>query len=85
MACEINIPISGSMETVLLKVREAIEKNGGSFTGDHQSGAFHLKIMGTIAGKYLSSGTGLQIIVEQKPLFISCSQIESFLLTKLNG
>ncbi len=85
MACEISIPVAASATDLFSKVKEAIEKNGGTITGDEQSGSFHIKIMGTIAGSYTTNGNTMKIIVENKPLFISCGQIESFLLSRLGS
>lgn len=85
MACEISIPLAASATDLFLKVKEAIEKNGGTLTGDEQSGSFHIKIMGTIAGSYTTDGQTMNIIVDNKPIFISCGQIESFLLSRLGS
>ena len=85
MACEISIPVAASAAELFMKVKEAIEKNGGTITGDELSGSFHIKIMGTIAGSYTTTGDMMNIIVENKPLFISCGQIESFLRSRLGG
>lgn len=85
MACEISIPIAASATDLFVKVKEAIEKNGGTINGDEFSGSFQIKIMGTIAGSYTTNGDTMNIIVENKPLFISCGQIESFLLSRLGS
>lgn len=85
MACEISIPVATSATELFAKVKDAIEKNGGTINGDEFSGSFQIKIMGTIAGSYNSNGDTMNIIVENKPLFISCGQIESFLLSRLSS
>ena len=85
MACEISIPVTASASDLFVKVKEAIEKNGGTVEGDESSGIFQIKIMGTIAGSYRTNGNTLNIIVENKLLFISCGQIESFLLSRLGS
>jgi hypothetical protein len=83
MACEIIIPLSGDLSGHMNKVRRAVEKNGGTFTGDEKSGSFRIQVLGLIAGSYQVSNNQLHLIVENKPLFISCSQIENFLISKL--
>lgn len=85
MACEISIPVAASATELFAKVKDAIEKNGGTINGDEFSGSFQIKIMGTIAGSYSTNGNMMSIIVENKPLFISCGQIESFLLSRLGS
>ena len=85
MACKISILVAAPASDLFFKVKEAIEKNGGTIDGDESSGSFHIKIMGTIAGSYTTNGNTMNIFVENKPLFISCSQIESFLLSRLGS
>jgi hypothetical protein len=80
MACEFSIPFTGDPMPVLDKVKSGIEKNSGSFTGDAQAGQFSIKVFGsTIAGSYTISGQNLQLVITGKPVFISCSQMESYL------
>ena len=85
MACEISIPLTASATYMFSNVKEAIEKNGGTLNGDQYAGSFNIKIMGTIAGSYTTYEHTMIIIVENKPLFISCGQIESFLLSRLGA
>ncbi|MBA2500553.1 MAG: hypothetical protein H0V30_12560 [Chitinophagaceae bacterium] len=83
MPCELSIPVPVNASDLFIKVKDAIEKNGGTVTGDEFAGSFYLKLMGTIAGSYTTNENVMHIIVENKPLFISCGQIESFLLSRL--
>lgn len=85
MACKISVPLTASAADLFLKIKNAIEKNGGTLNGDQYAGSFNIKIMGTIAGTYTTNEQTMDIIVENKPLFISCGQIESFLLSHLGA
>ena len=68
--CNFNIPFSGDPAEKLGKVRAEIEKQGGNFTGDEQSGKFDVTVMGnTVAGSYSSDGKNLSIIIDKKPFF----------------
>lgn len=82
--CNFTIPITGDHEVVFSKARAAIEKQGGNFTGDEQSGQFDVTVIGnTIAGSYTSDGDNLFFIIDEKPFFISCDVVENFLKSKL--
>ena len=83
-ACNFDIPFSGNPLETLDKAKVAIEKQGGNFTGDEQSGNFDLTVVGsTIAGSYKVMGNNLAIIIDTKPFFIPCDTVESFLKSKL--
>jgi hypothetical protein len=84
MACNFSLNFSGDANSVLSKVRSAIEKQGGSFNGDENSGSFNVKVMGTISGTYAVSGNQIDITINEKPMFIGCSQIESVLKSQLS-
>jgi hypothetical protein len=79
MACNFEIPFSGSVEEVIQKARTSILSQGGTFEGDSSSGRFQVSVFGTIAGTYTITGQTLSIRIDSKPLFISCNQIESVL------
>jgi len=86
MACEFSIPFSGAPEAVLAKARSAVQGQGGNFTGDGNSGAFDVTVMGnTIRGSYTVSGQTLQIRILSKPFFLPCSTIEGFLKNQLTS
>ena len=83
-ACNFNIPFSGSAEEILNKAKSAVESQGGSFTGDLNSGKFNVSLLSnTVAGSYIVIGNELQLTIDDKPMFIPCNAIESFLVKKL--
>lgn len=82
--CNFTIPITGDHNIVFSKARAAIEKQGGNFTGDDQSGQFDVTVMGnTIAGSYTVEGNDLIFLIAEKPFFIPCDLVESFLKSRL--
>jgi hypothetical protein len=82
--CNFSIPFSGSVEEVLNKARTAVEKQGGSFTGDANNGNFSISVFGTISGNYTVSGNQLNIVIEDKPMMIPCSAIENVLKNQMS-
>jgi len=84
MSCTINLPFTGTAETIVSKAKSAVEGQGGTFTGDNQAGSFSLSAMGSnIAGSYTVEGNMLNLLVTDKPFFVSCGMIESLLKSKL--
>jgi len=84
MACNFLVPIGGDADKILKKVQSSIEGQGGTFEGDADSGKFSLTVMSnTIAGSYKVIGSDLEMNIDEKPFFIPCSTIESFLKSKL--
>lgn len=77
--CSFSIDFSGSAQDVFSKAKAAVEKQGGSFAGDSNSGSFNINVFGNISGTYVVSGQQLQIIIEDKPMMIPCAAIESAL------
>lgn len=85
MSCKFKIPFSGSTQQVLNRARTAVEGQGGTFSGDESSGNFEVSVMSTIKGSYTVLGNELDIVIDSKPLFVSCGMIESFLKSKIGG
>jgi len=85
MSCKFKIPFTGSLEQSLNKARSAVEGQGGTFSGDETSGSFEVSVMGTIKGSYTVLGNELDIVIDSKPLFVSCGMIEGFLKSKIGS
>ena len=79
MACNFSISFSGNPAKILEKAKSAIEGQGGNFSGDLTSGSFSVQVMGSISGSYTITGQVMNINIDSKPMFIGCSQIESFM------
>jgi hypothetical protein len=85
MSCKFKIPFTGSLEQSLNKARSAVEGQGGTFSGDESSGNFEVSVMGTIKGSYTVLRNELDIVIDSKPLFVSCGMIEGFLKSKIGS
>jgi hypothetical protein len=84
MACDFRIPFKGSADEVLSKARNAVQGQGGNFSGDSSTGSFDVTAFGnTIKGSYTVAGSDLNIIIDSKPFFLPCSTIEGFLKNQL--
>jgi hypothetical protein len=70
---------------VISEAQTAVEGQGGTFSGNESSGQFEVSVMGTIKGSYTVMGNELDIVIDSKPIFVSCSMIEGFLKGKLGS
>jgi len=85
MSCKIQIPIDGDPKSAVEKARAAVESQNGNFTGDHTSGNFELNVFGNhIKGSYVIEGQMLDLEITDKPFFVPCSTIESFLKKQIS-
>lgn len=84
--CNFSIGFTGSAADMVAKIRSQIEKQGGTFNGDDTSGSFSVKVMGsTIAGSYTISGSEINVTITDKPFFVGCGMIESFLKSQIGN
>lgn len=83
--CNFSITFAQPAEGLVGKMQSAIEGQGGSFNGDASAGTFQLSILvGTLSGSYTIAAQQINIRIDSKPIFVSCSQIESLLKERLN-
>lgn len=84
-ACTFEVTFTASKESVFTKTKKTMESQGGTFNGDENGGNFHLSIMGyTVAGSYIVNGNNLAVIIDEKPMLIPCSAIQTYLEKQLN-
>ena len=81
--CNFSISFSGTAEQVYNKAKAAVEKQGGSFSGNADSGSFSINVFGAISGSYSISGNQLNIVIEDKPMMIPCGAIENVLKSQI--
>lgn len=82
--CNFSIGFPGTAADIVAKVQGQIQQQGGTFNGDPNSGSFNVKVLGsTVAGSYTISGSNINIAINDKPFFVSCGAIESFLKERL--
>ena len=84
-ACDFNLPFSEPATIAVGKARAAVESQNGVFNGDDKSGDFEVTIFGnTIKGNYSVGGQILNLVITDKPFFVPCSTIESFLSKQIS-
>jgi hypothetical protein len=76
--CNFSIPFKGSAEVIVEKARKEVQRYG-FFQGDNTHGNFEITMLGTISGSYTINGGEMQIIIDNKPVFLTCSKIEQFM------
>ena len=81
--CTFSIGFSGSPEDVFNRAKSAVEKQGGSFSGDATGGNFSIQVFGTISGSYTVTGQELNIVIDDKPMMIPCAAIENALKSQI--
>ena len=83
--CNFNLPFSEPASIAVDKARAAVESQNGIFNGNDLSGDFELTVFGnTIKGNYTVSGQVLNLEITDKPFFVPCSTIESFLSKQIS-
>jgi hypothetical protein len=81
--CSFTIPFSGVPDNIINKAKSAILSQGGTFSGDQVQGRFSIQFLGNISGSYSIDGSEMNIVIDSKPMLISCKQIESFMSNQL--
>lgn len=85
MACKFNFPFTEPAESAIGKARAAVESQNGIFDGDTNSGNFEVTVFGnTIKGNYSVMDQTLLLEITDKPFFVPCSTIESFLVKQIS-
>ncbi|MEO5650198.1 MAG: hypothetical protein ABIR03_09785 [Ginsengibacter sp.] len=85
MSCKFNLPFSEPAENAVGKAKAAVESQNGIFNGDTNSGNFEVTVFGnTIKGNYSVTGQILNLEITDKPFFVPCSTIESFLVKQIS-
>jgi len=83
-ACDLNINLTQPAADVVRKLKAKVIAQGGTFTGNEISGNIHVPIMGShVSGTYTIAGQQMNMLIDHKPFFLSCSQIEGVLTAGL--
>ncbi len=83
--CSFTIAFSGTAAQVVQQVRSQVMDQNGSFNGDENSGNLSVKVLGaTIQANYTISGSNLNVTITDKPFFLGCGQIESFIKSHIS-
>ena len=85
MSCKFSVTFSEPVESAVLKAKNAVESQSGTFTGDVNRGEFEVTVFGNnIKGNYTVSGQVLNIEITDKPFFVPCNMIETFLVKNIS-
>jgi hypothetical protein len=84
-ACSFNQAFTGTADALVANLKTQVQNNGGTFTGDSSSGSFSVSVVGSdVSGTYTIAGQQLNVEIDKKPFFASCSAIEKFLSSHLS-
>lgn len=76
--CKFSIEFSDSPESLIQKANAGLAQVKGNFIGDTNQGSFTVPTpLGSIKGSYVIEGSTITIDVQDKPMLLSCSRIES--------
>ena len=85
MPCKFTLTFTGPVETAVGKAKSAVESQNGIFNGDTNSGNFEVTVFGnTIKVNYMVTGQVINLEITDKPFFVPCSTIESFLVKQIS-
>lgn len=85
MSCKFSVNFSEPAESAVTKAKNAIESQSGVFNGDTNRGDFEVTVFGNnIKGNYTVTGQILNIEITDKPFFVPCSMIETFLVKNIS-
>ena len=83
-SCSITINFTGEGIDFFQNIKSKIVNQGGTLTGDASSGNLRVPLLGSyISGLYTVASQQINIIIDHKPLFISCKQIKNYLENNL--
>lgn len=82
-ACTFEIPFTQEVNEMIQTIQKSILKvENATFEGNDSSGFFSLPTpLGQVKGTYKISNSSAQFSIDEKPMLVPCSLIES----KLNG
>lgn len=85
MSCKFSVNFSEPAESAVLKAKNAVESQSGIFNGDVNNGDFEVTVFGNnIKGNYTVAGQVLNIEITDKPFFVPCNMIETFLVKNIS-
>ena len=86
MSCNFSIPIALSAADVVTSASVAIEANGGTFTAANNGGTFTVPVpFGTVGGSFEVVSGSVNVVIDNKPFFVSCAKIQSTLSDYISG
>jgi hypothetical protein len=81
-----SVSFTGTADETVAKARRAIEKHGGTFTGDAQKGDLVAATpAGKVKGTYSVEGQAITVNITDKPFVVPASAIEAQVRKFLSG
>ena len=78
MSLKMNVSIKEDVACLISKIKDLIQKEGGSFNGDTEKGSISLgSLMGTVKGNYVVNGNVCVLEITDKPFVATQGFIES--------
>lgn len=78
MSFKINVTIKQDVESLVNKISNYVQKEGGTFNGDTQKGSISLNsAIGAVKGKYVVTGNECVLEITDKPFMTTQGFIES--------
>jgi len=78
MSFKMNVSIRQDVESLVGRIRDWIQQEGGSFSGDIENGSISIETMlGTVKGNYVVNGNECVLEITDKPFLVPWETIES--------
>ena len=78
MSFKINVSIRQDVESLVGKIRDWIQQEGGTFSGDTENGSISINTMlGAVKGNYVVNGNECVLEITDKPFLVPQGTIES--------
>ncbi|MEJ7586654.1 MAG: hypothetical protein WKI04_03725 [Ferruginibacter sp.] len=80
MACTFSISFQRDASVLVGVIKSKILNQGGAFNGDESGGNFDVALLGShVRGTYTIAGQQMSFVITDKPFFVSCDQIKSYI------
>ena len=78
MSFKMNVSIKRDVEELVNKIKDYIQQENGTFSGDTENGSISIKtLLGTVKGNYVVNGNECVLEITDKPFLVPWETIES--------
>ncbi len=74
--CDFLLDFSGSSADLEKKLKSELSAYGGNLDSAAKTIHLQIPVVGTISGSYAFEANAIRIIIDSKPMLLSCDQIE---------
>jgi hypothetical protein len=83
-ACNFTIDMNNPAPVLVKTMKGKMEAQGGNFSGNESTGSFSISLLGSaVSGSYAIVGQQINFVIDNKPFFVGCSQIQNYLKENL--